>query len=394
MQFEKILQYDPRLSRKEREPTAQQKALGSPCNPGSWTTLSKARCSQDRRGSTLTGYCSGALCYVNWFTSIQNPSLPACRFAAGAGLKLTRIPPSLCYYWLRVGLARTFGARSMEELLKKAAEHFGYAAPFLYAGVTYKVFSWIDKEISEQAKMALASTMSLTTIKNKGVAAALVEVFDRIYSDPLLSWRALARSSLFTLVIAALFIFEIRNTALLQDLEKNANGFVIARAFAATFIVNALSDYLALFVIRPWLRAAGNRPLLALLTAMFLAVLVVLIGMIIRAFVIVYLFPETPRPPQPVKLDPESMEWVIWSISGLLRFAVVSVLPAAAVFIWLPLFAIGILLVRLLKPLSWLVSNVQWMLHEGEKHPLKAVGCVAAVSVFIASVGLQLSFGM
>jgi hypothetical protein len=65
--------------------------------------------------------------------------------------------------------------------------------------------------------------------------------------------------------------------------------------------------------------------------------------------------------------------------------------PAVVVFVWLPLFALGILAVRALGPLSWIVAKAQWALKEGDKHPLKAIGCVAAVTVF--AVGLRTIIG-
>ena len=57
----------------------------------------------------------------------------------------------------------------------------------------------------------LAPTPSLRSLKgykNEQVASALVEVFDRIYTYPLLRWRAFFRSLLFTTVVSAIWIFE------------------------------------------------------------------------------------------------------------------------------------------------------------------------------------------
>ena len=60
--------------------------------------------------------------------------------------------------------------------------------------------------------------------------------------------------------------------------------------------------------------------------------------------------------------------------------------PALAVFAWLPLFALGIVIVRLLTPMTWVVGRTQWFLKEGKEHPLKAIGYVAAVVVFLGTV--------
>jgi len=79
-----------------------------------------------------------------------------------------------------------------------------------------------------------------------------------------------------------------------------------------------------------------------------------------------------------------------WGPDVLLRL--IYAWPALAVFVWLPLFALGILIVRLLTPLSWIVGRAQWFLKEGKEHPLKAIGYVAAVVVFLGTVAARAVF--
>ena len=67
-------------------------------------------------------------------------------------------------------------------------------------------------------------------------------------------------------------------------------------------------------------------------------------------------------------------------------------LPAMAVFLWLALFAFGILVVRVPAGLSWAVGKAQWVLKDGTEHGLKAVGYVAAIIVFAIAVALQTIF--
>jgi hypothetical protein len=45
------------------------------------------------------------------------------------------------------------------------------------------------------------------------------------------------------------------------------------------------------------------------------------------------------------------------------------------------------ILVRALSPLSWLVEKVQRFLVDGNKHPLRAIGCATAVLVFVIGAG-------
>ena len=156
----------------------------------------------------------------------------------------------LCYSELRDRLSQ-HGCSIMKELL----EHFGFAMPFVYAAAAYGVFVWLDNETSDQAKAALASTMRLKDYDGKRIASALVEVFDRLYTVPLLHWRAMSRSALFTIIITAVFAFEMRNRFFRLGSTAAAWEF-----YAGSLATNLVSDYVSLFLIRPCLRKCGSRP--------------------------------------------------------------------------------------------------------------------------------------
>jgi hypothetical protein len=136
--------------------------------------------------------------------------------------------------------------------------------------------------------------------------------------------------------------------------------------------VNFLSDYLSLFVIRPLLIRSGTKPVISLVVGAACGVAIVLAANALRIAPILF---------------SEDWPWTInmpWGLfdNRLFFFA----WPALAVFIWLPLLALGIVTIRLLTPLSWLVGRTQWFLKEGKEHPLKAIGYVAAVVVFLGTV--------
>jgi hypothetical protein len=281
--------------------------------------------------------------------------------------------------------------------MEKLLEHIGYGTPVVYAAAVYWLFSWLDANASNEAKAALASTMMLKELRNKDVAASLVETFDRIYTHPLLRWSALFRSVLFTLIVTAFFAFEVRNSQTIRRMTSSDDPLFLARIYAVTFVTNALTDYLALFIVRPWLVRCGNRPAFALLSGTVLAVIVVFMGMIVREFTSLYFFDigdrlrhllhsgdaiQSPNDPLQVYVD---------LLRVLNSFIKASALAALAVFAWLPLFALGILVTRLVAPFSWLIAKAQWALNEGYKHPLKAVGCVAAIIVFAIAAVLQTS---
>jgi hypothetical protein len=279
----------------------------------------------------------------------------------------------------------------MEELLKKLAEHFDYAAPFMYAAAAYGFFHWLDENASDEAKAALARTMRWKDYKSEQVASALVEVFDRIYTYPLLRWRAFFRSLLFTTVVSAIFLFEVGR----RGLTGRTVWWLVA------LFVNVVTDYLSLFVIRPLLVRSGTKPVIGLTLAAASGAAIVYAANLLRwrllSYYVCALFVKgnaalSLRVSLRVSLrdcffNPGVAAIFGWPIHFMPTFVdLFYVWPALAVFVWLPLFALGILTARLLTPMSWIVGRAQWFLKEGKEHPLKAIGCVAAVVVLLGTV--------
>jgi hypothetical protein len=97
------------------------------------------------------------------------------------------------------------------EEIGKLLDHLGYATPLLYAAAAYGLFHWLDENVSDEAKAALAGAMKLKETDSKQVAAALVTVFDKIYTRPIFAWRAFFRSALFTLVVTIIYTYEYLN---------------------------------------------------------------------------------------------------------------------------------------------------------------------------------------
>jgi hypothetical protein len=273
----------------------------------------------------------------------------------------------------------------MEELAKQLG------ITTVYATATYGFFHWLDEKASDEAKAALARTMRWKDYKSEQVASALVEVFDRIYTYPLLRWRAFFRSFLFTTVVSAIYPFEAGR--LYWEFELVDVGYIDLFQVLLAFLIvtlpfNVCTDYLSLFVIRPLLIRSGAKPVIGLaLGAMSGAAIVlaantlryVAVGLILHIFTT--LLPASDLMSSVLSSVRRSLPWGAgWSYRLLL------VWPALAVFVWLPLFALGIVVARLLTPLSWIVLRTQWFLKEGKEHPLKAIGYVAAVIVFIGTV--------
>jgi hypothetical protein len=279
----------------------------------------------------------------------------------------------------------------MEEILKKLAEYFGFAAPFGYAVLAYGLFHWLDENASDEAKAALARTMSFKDYKDEQIASALIEAFDRIYTHPLFRWRAFFRSMLFTVLVSAIFVFELiyKNTDdhpsyLTRATFPSTAGDNLELVWALP-PVNVFTDYLSLFVIRPLLIRYGSKPVIGLVLGAVSGTAIVLGGHVLRA--VVYEIVDSSARLDHLLLVPSALladvqSWVPWYF----YHQRVLMLPAIIVFAWLPLFALGIVIARLLTPLSWIVGETEWFLKEGKQRPLKAIGYVAAVAVFLGTV--------
>ena len=85
---------------------------------------------------------------------------------------------------------------------------------------------------------------------------------------------------------------------------------------------------------------------------------------------------------------------------GVLQLTVLSYIrstsfiwPNIVVFSWLVLFGLGILVARAVIPVSWMVNRTEWLLKDGDKRPLKAVGYVSAIVTFFVALVIRLLFG-
>lgn len=258
--------------------------------------------------------------------------------------------------------------------MEKLLEHLGYATPFIYAAAAYGLFAWLDENLSDAAKTALAATMKIGPYDEKHLASALVEIFDRIYTYPLLRWSAFLRSTAYTAVVTIVYAYETGSWI------RVAHWDFLFSYFGVVFLTNALSDYVSLFAIRRWLVSSAVGPVLALSLGTLFALLIVYLGVWIRDMHEIYLIQW--------RLDWRMIVLAAVNWPAVFRTA----LPAIIVFAWIPLLALGLLSIRLVPMLMWTVAKAQWTLKEGEEHPLRAVGCVAAVIVFALAAIWQVIF--
>jgi hypothetical protein len=160
--------------------------------------------------------------------------------------------------------------------MTKILESLGLGSPLLYAMATYGAFYWLDTQASAQAKAAIVGWLKPLDYDRAAVANAILEVFDRIYSRPLLSIRAFSRSALISMALTVLFILEQQSYLAWGRLFEDGRANVLYVGIISGFIANILSDYVSLFFVRWSLALKIRSSFLALLLAALIGVFIVL----------------------------------------------------------------------------------------------------------------------
>lgn len=259
-------------------------------------------------------------------------------------------------------------------------------APIYYPVVIWFLFSWLDKRVSRQANVALGNWLSSREYNSADSARAVVEVFDRIYSKPLLSWHALLRSFIISIIVTCLVVFHLYSMTFIFMFTGCCE---VGSQFALQIATNAVADYLALFGIRAVLSGPLN-PLLSLLVGPIIGVFFVLTVYTISDVARFSYLTATFRP---IYFIEGFMDWattLVPRLSGESFSSTTAIfLGAVAVYVWLPLFALSVIILRGLNWVRRVIALGQWFLRDGRKHPLQAIGLVAATATFGVVVGMQ-----
>ena len=230
-------------------------------------------------------------------------------------------------------------------------------------------------------------------------------MFDRVYTCPLLAPRAFLRSLAFSIIVTSIYIYESDGLRILRMWLTEwtvGDDPVVERIvwpelwiFVFVFGTNALTDYLSLFAIRRWLAFGGAKPVLRLLSGAALGVAFVTAAAAGRLALLelrrrtILWFNPIPKGLSP--LDPGNfLTWGLYDAFDSLR----GVIPGALVFAWLALLATSILFVRAIEPISRTLAAAEWALKDGHEHPLKVVGYVASIIVFVTATIVQILSGI
>jgi hypothetical protein len=268
-------------------------------------------------------------------------------------------------------------------------------AALALGAVTYLFFHWLDGNASSQATRAISGWVRRQEYNNIEMQSAILTVFDHVYSWPLFSFNAFLRSSVISLITwlgFLVFYYGVFNLG--GDPPDYVYSLTISDtiiSFAMYFMFMFVVDYMSLFIVRKCLSIRGNYLIGRLILAFLSGVLVVFIFLcaleVSVSEMINFLHGEYTHG-EYTSIDPKFVLELIRDPELLVPIA-----PAFLVHLWLILFAVGALGVRLLNPVFRLVAQAQWFLKQGDRHPLRAIGMVGAILVFGGNVlGKVLAF--
>jgi hypothetical protein len=199
--------------------------------------------------------------------------------------------------------------------------------------------------------------------------------------SPLFRFRALFRSSVVSCLTWFAVSFALGGVAAHKELLSFGNvptilGIVAIIAYGLFMIA---TDYISLFVVRKCLLAASRQPLLSLLLSVIGGTCVIILTYLLllltlTTFVKIYLdFPMG---------FSQLVGIPLLFLKG--KFLMIMT-PSIMVHFWLLLFGAGAVGVRVIGMIFRAVEGAQWFLKQGNRHPLRAIGMVAAALVFVIS---------
>jgi hypothetical protein len=262
---------------------------------------------------------------------------------------------------------------------KEFFDLLGLGIPFYLGAATYAVFAWLDSNASDEATKVISSWLHGRSHNRPDLGNLIISAFDRIYTSPLLSFRAFGRSAAIS-TIAWLSIYFIPLYMGMYDnpsMPSLGVQTIINLSFEVimTFLVIIISDYISLFFVRKLLILALTHPLKATLGAFLVMALIAV--MIVGLLCIPIIIADK-------EVSISSVSIVGFTFFGKYFLGILS--PALLVHLWLPLFILASFVVRLIYLLFRAVEWAQWFLKQGDAHPFKTIGVIATIIVFVSAM--------
>jgi hypothetical protein len=276
--------------------------------------------------------------------------------------------------------------------LAKFLEVLELGTPGAYAATTYAICHWADSNASDEAKTMFSNLLQPKQYDKRGVGSAVICMFDEVYTRNLVSWNAFARSTLFTICMTIIFLYESfpgKDSSMLyamlapdSDVERGATY-----SLAASLFTNIISDYVSLFAVRRLLVLGRDRPLFALwMGALVGMTIVAVFNLVISNSALALVFLWQAHGSHGSLTNYLNLLYAI--LVGTFAIPEWRALLAAAfvVHLWLPLLSVCVGILRAANYFRRAVGWTQWFLKEGRQRPLDAIGCVAALIVFTGAI--------
>jgi hypothetical protein len=272
---------------------------------------------------------------------------------------------------------------------------FGLGVPFYLGGATYGVFWWLDSNASDEVTQVISLWLRGRSQHKLDLGNLIINAFDRVYTSSLLTFRAFQRSAAISSIIWLLAYFMpwsiqfrvLLNESELWDVAKNSSFITLFVGVAITLPFVILSDYISLFVVRGLLVDASAHPIKASIGAFAVGYFIItsllsfLVSTIFYIVVAQGMIVVTKDPAESVIIVIKTVLFILFGDSFLGIFA-----PALIIHLWLPLFTVSSLAVRLAFWIFRVVEWAQWFLKQGDAHPFKAIGIVATLIVFVGAM--------
>lgn len=247
----------------------------------------------------------------------------------------------------------------------------------------YTLFWLLDKNAAPHARKAMSDWFAGPKYNKENVASLILYAFDRVYTPRLFSLKAFFISAALSTAATCLISYQLYPlvwtvTWHLPDLRNDT---------LTQLGSNIVADYVSLFFIRRWLVLAGRRPLMALTTAPIIGVLIVVVVYLIHDVGGFSLRTWTFRLSYFVD---DFYNWSRFFANAGVRRALL--IPAIVVHLWLPLFAIGVVVAQALNSVKTAGGFAQWFFVRGNARPFRSVGAIAAVfTFFVVAAGILIN---
>jgi hypothetical protein len=187
---------------------------------------------------------------------------------------------------------------------KEFFDLLGLGVPFYLGAATYGVFAWLDNNASDEATKVITYWLHGRSQDKPDLGNLIISVFDRIYTLPLLSFRAFRRSAAISSIIWLLFAF-VPTIILLSKSYPSplimihfmwvSQFFIFDRI--ANLAILVVVDYISLFFVRLFLGYGRQHPTGASLLSSLIGLIVVIIGYFVFTIIVAaYIFPAFGAP--------------------------------------------------------------------------------------------------